>query len=114
VTGTTSNDTKDCGGASLAKTINGGVGLDSITGTVLVDTINGDVGNYTLPGGIVQPARRHRQRHPDWWLGNDTVNGELAKRHPRTAASATTSWAAASALPPEGRRRRRQPDGPCH
>lgn len=68
VTGTLSNDTIDCGGASPGKTIDGGVGLDSITGTVFVDTINGEVGNDTLTGGIGNDIL-------NGGLGNDTVTG---------------------------------------
>jgi hemolysin type calcium-binding protein len=59
VTGTSGNDTIDCGGANPAKTINGGAGNDTLTGTAFVDMINGETGGDTLTGGV----------------GNDTLNG---------------------------------------
>ncbi|MEA2185384.1 MAG: hypothetical protein QOK16_395 [Solirubrobacteraceae bacterium] len=52
VTGTSGNDTINCGGASPGKTIDGNGGLDTITGTLSVDTINGGDGNDTMTGGI--------------------------------------------------------------
>ncbi len=61
VTGTTANDTIDCGGALPGKTVNGSGGNDSITGTVYVDTLNGDSGNDTMTGAI----------------GNDILNGGI-------------------------------------
>jgi Ca2+-binding RTX toxin-like protein len=56
VTGTSGNDTIDCGGANPGKTINGNAGNDTITGTGFVDTINGDPGNDTLTGGVGNDA----------------------------------------------------------
>ena len=59
VTGTSANDTIDCTNATFGKTIIGGGGNDTITGTAYDDTItvSGD-GNNTVTGGP----------------GNDTIN----------------------------------------
>lgn len=59
VTGTGLHDTIDCGGSSPAKTIDGGGGNDTITGTSFDDNINGGVGMDILTGGP----------------GNDTLSG---------------------------------------
>jgi Ca2+-binding RTX toxin-like protein len=61
VTGTTANDTIDCGAATNAMVISGLAGNDSITGSGFADTINGGDGNDTMTGGI----------------GNDGINGGL-------------------------------------
>ena len=50
VTGTSGNDTIDCGGANPGKTVNGNGGNDTITGTPFVDMINGGAGNDTITG----------------------------------------------------------------
>jgi Ca2+-binding RTX toxin-like protein len=51
VTGTAANDTIDCTNASPGKTIVGGDGNDTITGTAFNDTIDGGNGNDTITGG---------------------------------------------------------------
>ena len=61
VTGTPANDTIDCTSADPGKTINGGGGNDTITGTRFNDTINGGVGDDTLTGSA----------------GNDRLSGGL-------------------------------------
>jgi Ca2+-binding RTX toxin-like protein len=61
VTGSPADDTIDCTSANPGKTINGGAGNDTITGTSEADTINGGDGNDTITGGA----------------GNDTLNGGL-------------------------------------
>jgi Ca2+-binding RTX toxin-like protein len=61
VTGSSGNDTIDCGGANPAKTINGNGGNDTITGTAEADTINGGDGNDTITA----------------LAGDDTLNGGL-------------------------------------
>jgi Ca2+-binding RTX toxin-like protein len=50
VTGTDGNDTIDCSGALAARTIVGGLGNDTITGTDFADTIRGAGGNDTMTG----------------------------------------------------------------
>lgn len=51
VTGTDLNDTIDCTNASPGKTIVGGDGNDTITGTAFNDTIEAGNGNDTVTGG---------------------------------------------------------------
>jgi hypothetical protein len=51
VTGSSANDTIDCTNASPGKTITGGDGNDTITGTAFGDVINGGNGNDTVTGG---------------------------------------------------------------
>jgi Ca2+-binding RTX toxin-like protein len=51
VTGTNGDDTIDCTNASPGKTIFGGDGNDTITGTAFNDTIFGGNGNDTVTGG---------------------------------------------------------------
>ena len=51
VTGTDLNDTIDCTNASPGKTIVGGDGNDTITGTAFNDTIDAGNGNDTVTGG---------------------------------------------------------------
>jgi hypothetical protein len=51
VTGGPANDTIACGGMSPGKTITGGPGNDTITGTASNDTISGDSGNDIITGG---------------------------------------------------------------
>ncbi len=52
VTGTSGNDTIDCGGANPGKIVYGNGGNDTITGSVFVDKIYGQDGNDTMTGGI--------------------------------------------------------------
>ena len=61
VTGTPANDTIDCTSADPGKTINGGGGNDTITGTRFNDTINGGAGDDTITGSA----------------GNDRLSGGL-------------------------------------
>jgi Ca2+-binding RTX toxin-like protein len=68
VTGSSGNDTIDCGGAEPGKTINGLGGDDTVTGTKFVDTINGGDGNDTLTGAIGDDLITGG-------LGNDTATG---------------------------------------
>ena len=68
VTGTSANDTIDCGGANPGKTVNGLGGNDTITGTVFVDSINGGAGNDTMTGGIGNDILSGGN-------GNDTITG---------------------------------------
>src|SRR5687768_17415853 len=68
VTGTSANDTIACGGALPGKTINGGNGNDSITGTIFIDTINGEGGNDTITGTIGDDV-------VTGGLGDDTMTG---------------------------------------
>ncbi|MEY2515431.1 MAG: hypothetical protein QOJ89_2789, partial [bacterium] len=68
VTGSDGNDTIDCGGASPGKTINGGLGNDTITATDYADTINGGDGNDTLTGVVGDDVMTGGP-------GNDTMTG---------------------------------------
>jgi Pentapeptide repeats (8 copies)/RTX calcium-binding nonapeptide repeat (4 copies) len=68
VTGTTADDTIDCTNASPGKTITGGDGNDTITGTQFGDSIDGGNGNDTISGGpgddVIEGGN-----------GNDTLTG---------------------------------------
>jgi hypothetical protein len=68
VTGTSADDTIDCTNASPGKTITGGDGNDTITGTAFDDRINGGNGNDTVTGGpgndVIEGGN-----------GNDTLTG---------------------------------------
>ena len=68
VTGTPANDTIDCTSADPGKTINGGGGNDTITGTRFNDTINGGAGNDTITGGVGDDTLTGG-------VGNDTITG---------------------------------------
>ena len=82
VTGTSANDTIACGGALPGKTINGGNGNDTITGTVFIDKINGEGGNDTITGTIGDDV-------VDGGLGDDTMTGSAGNDR-LSAAPATT------------------------
>jgi Ca2+-binding RTX toxin-like protein len=68
VTGSSADDTIDCTNASPGKTITGGDGNDTITGTAFNDNINGGNGNDTITGGpgddVIEGGN-----------GNDTLTG---------------------------------------
>lgn len=68
VTGTNADDTIDCTNASPGKTITGGDGNDTITGTQFNDAIDGGNGNDTISGGpgddVIEGGN-----------GNDTLTG---------------------------------------
>ena len=68
VTGTSADDTIDCTNASPGKTITGGDGNDTITGTAFDDKITGGNGNDTITGGpgddVIEGGN-----------GNDTLTG---------------------------------------
>jgi Ca2+-binding RTX toxin-like protein len=68
VTGTSADDTIDCTNASPGKTILGGDGNDTITGTAFNDTIDAGNGNDTVTGGpgddVIEGGN-----------GNDTLTG---------------------------------------
>ena len=68
VTGTSANDTIDCGGALPGKTVKGNGGNDTITGTVFVDSLNGGDGNDTITGAIANDILVGGN-------GNDTMTG---------------------------------------
>jgi hypothetical protein len=68
VTGTIGDDTIDCTNASPGKTIIGGDGNDTITGTAFNDVITGGDGNDTVTGGPGDDTI-------DAGNGNDTVTG---------------------------------------
>ena len=68
VTGSVGDDTIDCTGASPGKTIIGGLGNDTITGTDFADTINGGDGNDTMTGVGGDDAMTGGD-------GNDTMTG---------------------------------------
>ncbi len=77
VTGTSANDTIDCGGANPGKLVNGMGGNDTVTGTVFVDTLNGNDGNDTLTGGIGNDVLIGGTGNDTMTgsAGNDTLNG---------------------------------------
>ncbi len=68
VTGTSANDTIDCGRSNAGKKIIGNGGNDTITGTAFVDIINGDGGNDTITGAIGDDVL-------SGGIGNDTITG---------------------------------------
>jgi Ca2+-binding RTX toxin-like protein len=68
VTGTSADDTIDCTNASPGKTITGGDGNDTITGTAFNDNIDGGNGNDTITGGPGDDTIEGGN-------GNDTLTG---------------------------------------
>jgi hypothetical protein len=68
VTGTSADDTIDCTNASPGKTITGGDGNDTITGTAFDDTILAGNGNDTVTGGFGID-------YIEGGAGNDTLTG---------------------------------------